>query len=60
METVTIFLIAAPPRRDVRRPLVDSRCVHYRCSVNTAEGNVTKLGLASSVTAISVKAWISL
>jgi len=60
METAAIHLFAAPARRDARRSVVDSRYVHYRYSVNTAEGMATKLGLASLVTIKSVKAWISL
>ena len=56
METAAIHLFAAPARRDARRSVVDSRYVHYRYSVNTAEGMATKLGLASLVTIKSVKA----
>jgi hypothetical protein len=54
METAAIHSFAAPTRMDARRSVVDSRYVHYRCSVNTAEGKATKLGLASLVTVKSV------
>jgi len=37
METVAIPLFAAPTRRDARRSVVDSRCIHYSCSVDAAK-----------------------